>query len=79
MSLTDSAHVLYGSPLSRPKVAKFAAIVLKGDRIFRSRRIPDYDRKTAAAIIRAQNELAFRKWRVEYLGQSSDNDKLVAS
>lgn len=28
MSLTDSARVLYGSPLSRPRVAKFVVIVL---------------------------------------------------
>jgi hypothetical protein len=52
---------------------------VKGDRIFRTRRIDGTDRRTSAAIVRAQNELAFRKWRVRHLGQSPDTDQLVAS
>ncbi|HIK17965.1 MAG TPA: PrsW family intramembrane metalloprotease [Leptolyngbyaceae cyanobacterium M33_DOE_097] len=49
------------------------------DRIFRTRRIPKYDRRTAAAIVRAQNELALRKWRVQQEGQNVKTDPLVAS
>ncbi|MBN8506512.1 MAG: PrsW family intramembrane metalloprotease [Burkholderiales bacterium] len=52
---------------------------VKRDRLFRTRRIDDIDRRTSAAIVRAQNELAFRKWRVKQLGQSPDTDQLVAS
>lgn len=52
---------------------------VKRDRLFRTRRINDIDRRTSAAIVRAQNELAFRKWRVKQLGQSPDTDQLVAS
>ncbi len=57
--------------------AEYEAV--KGDRIFRTRRIDGTDRRTSAAIVRAQNELAFRKWRVKHLGQSPDKDTLVAS
>jgi protease PrsW len=53
--------------------------VVKGDRIFRTRRIAGANRRTSAAIVRAQNELAFRKWRVKQTGQSPDTDQLVAS
>lgn len=52
---------------------------VKRDRLFHTRRIDDIDRRTSAAIVRAQNELAFRKWRVKQLGQSPDTDQLVAS
>jgi hypothetical protein len=52
---------------------------VKRDRIFRTRRITGYDRRTSAAIVRAQNELAFRKWRVKQMGQSPDKDELVVS
>ena len=55
----------------------YAAI--KTDRLFKTRRIPGYSRRTSAAIVKAQNELAFRKWRVKQLGQSPDTDQLVAS
>lgn len=57
--------------------AEYEAV--KGDRIFRTRRIDGTDRRTSAAIVRAQNELAFRKWRVKQLGLSPDKDQLVAS
>ncbi|GAB4471590.1 MAG: PrsW family intramembrane metalloprotease [Elainellaceae cyanobacterium] len=57
--------------------AEYEAV--KGDRIFRTRRIDGTDRRTSAAIVRAQNELAFRKWRVKQMGQSPDKDQLVAS
>jgi protease PrsW len=52
---------------------------VKGDRIFRTRRIPEYDRRTSTAIVRAQNELAIRKWRVQHQGQNIETDALVAS
>ncbi|MEX0269336.1 PrsW family intramembrane metalloprotease [Leptolyngbyaceae cyanobacterium UHCC 1019] len=52
---------------------------VKRDRIFRTRRIPEYDRRTAAAIVKAQNELALRKWRVQHQGQDVATDPLVAS
>lgn len=52
---------------------------VKRDRIFRTRRIPEYDRRTSNAIVRAQNELAIRKWRVQHQGQDVNKDELVAS
>lgn len=52
---------------------------VKRDRAFRTRRIPGYNRRTSAAIVKAQDELAFRKWRVQQLGQSPEKDPLVAS
>jgi hypothetical protein len=52
---------------------------IKADRIFKARRIPEYSRRTSAAIVKAQDELAFRKWRVKQLGQSPETDPLVAS
>ncbi|XWK89347.1 MAG: PrsW family intramembrane metalloprotease [Phormidium sp.] len=52
---------------------------VKGDRIFKTRRIPRYNRRTSAAIVRAQNELAFRKWRVQHQGQDVETDTLVKS
>jgi hypothetical protein len=52
---------------------------VKRDRSFQTRRIPDYDRRTSAAIVRAQDELAFRKWRVQQQGQDMGTDTLVAS
>jgi hypothetical protein len=62
-------------PLVTP--AEYEAI--KGDRLFKTRRIPGYSRRDSAAIIKAQNELAFRKWRVKQLGQNVNQDVLVAS
>ncbi|MBL1173589.1 PrsW family intramembrane metalloprotease [Pantanalinema sp. GBBB05] len=52
---------------------------VKGDRIFRTRRIPGYDRRISTAIVRAQDELAFRKWRVQQQGQDVNTDALVGS
>ena len=52
---------------------------VKGDRIFRTRRIPHLKGRTSRAIMRAQNELAIRKWRVKHIGQSVESDPLVAS
>lgn len=52
---------------------------VKNDRIFRTRHISGYDRRTSTAIVRAQDELAFRKWRVQQEGQDGNADALVAS
>lgn len=52
---------------------------VKADRIFKTRRIDGTDRRTSAAIVKAQNELAFRKWRVQHQGQDVNQDELVAS
>ncbi|MCU0544224.1 MAG: PrsW family intramembrane metalloprotease [Oscillatoriaceae cyanobacterium Prado104] len=52
---------------------------VKGDRIFRTRHIQDTDRRTSGAIVRAQNKLAIRKWRVKQMGQAADKDPIVAS
>lgn len=64
---------------TEPVVTPAEYEAVKGDRIFRTRRIDGTDRRTSAAIVRAQNELAFRKWRVKQMGQSPDKDQLVAS
>lgn len=52
---------------------------IKADRSFKTRRIPGYSRRNSAAIVKAQNELAFRKWRVKQLGQAIETDPLVLS
>jgi len=52
---------------------------IKRDRSFQTRRIPEYSRRDSAAIVQAQNELAFRKWRVKQLGQAIETDPLVLS
>lgn len=52
---------------------------IKSDRIFKTRRIPGYSHRASAAIVKAQDELAFRKWRVKQLGQSIETDPLVRS
>jgi RsiW-degrading membrane proteinase PrsW (M82 family) len=57
--------------------SEYAAV--ESDRIFRTRHIPGYNRRTSTAIVKAQDELAFRKWRVQHMGQSPEKDPLVAS
>jgi RsiW-degrading membrane proteinase PrsW (M82 family) len=52
---------------------------VKRDRLFRTRRIPGYNCRTSAAIVKAQNELALRKWRVQKQGQDVGTDTLVTS
>ncbi|UBF26228.1 PrsW family intramembrane metalloprotease [Kovacikia minuta CCNUW1] len=52
---------------------------VKRDRILKTRRIAGYNRRTAAAIVRAQDELAFRKWRLQQQGQDVNADALVTS
>jgi hypothetical protein len=52
---------------------------IKQDRIFRTRRIDGINRKTSAAIVKAQNELAIRKWRLKHNGKDVATDPLVNS
>ncbi len=52
---------------------------IQGDRLFRTRRILGHSRRASAAMVKAQDELAFRKWRVKQLGQSIETDPLVLS
>lgn len=51
---------------------------MKGDRIFRTRRIAESDRRTLTTIVIAQDELAFRKWNVQQQGHDVEADALVA-
>jgi RsiW-degrading membrane proteinase PrsW (M82 family) len=41
------------------------------------RTVPGYPNKVARAIVNAQNELAFRKWRVKNEGGDSEKDPLI--
>ncbi len=51
--------------------------LIERDAPFKGRRVPGYPRKIARAIMRAQNELAYRKWHVEADGGKADDDGLV--
>ncbi len=64
-----------GEPMITP--AEYA--VVQQDRPFRTRRIPAVSRQLSGAIVKAQGELALRKWRVKQTGGSPDTDPLVAS
>ncbi len=64
-----------GEPVITPE--EYALV--KGDRSFQTRRIPQSDRRTSAAIVKAQDELAFRKWRLQQQGQDVETDHLVTS
>ena len=52
---------------------------VRRDRSFQTRHIPGYDRRTSTAIVKAQDELALRKWRVQQQGLDVHTDALVAS
>jgi RsiW-degrading membrane proteinase PrsW (M82 family) len=56
--------------------AEYRQIV--GDRIFHTRRIDRMHRRLAAALVNAQNELAFRKRRVRDEGGDPEQDLIVA-
>jgi RsiW-degrading membrane proteinase PrsW (M82 family) len=47
------------------------------DRIFRTRRIDSDRPHISAALVNAQNELAFRKWRIRSDGNDPESDPLV--
>jgi hypothetical protein len=64
-----------GEPTITP--AEYAAV--QQDRPFRTRHIPAVSRQLSAAIVKAQGELALRKWRVKQTGGSPDTDPLIAS
>ncbi len=64
---------------SEPVVTTAEYAAIEQDHIFKTRRIPGLDRRTSAAIVRAQNELAIRKWRVKQLGNAPETDSLVNS
>jgi RsiW-degrading membrane proteinase PrsW (M82 family) len=49
------------------------------DRIFGTRVIPGLSGAPARALVSAQNELAFRKWRVREAGQTVETDPAVAA
>ncbi|MEB3321759.1 MAG: PrsW family intramembrane metalloprotease [Synechococcaceae cyanobacterium] len=49
------------------------------DRIFRTRRVAAATPHQAHLIVRAQNELAIRKWRLRHMGEAIETDPLVAS
>ncbi|HWQ15298.1 MAG TPA: PrsW family glutamic-type intramembrane protease [Roseiflexaceae bacterium] len=50
---------------------------IQRDGILRTRRVDRTRRRTSAAIVNAQNELAFRKWRVRTEGGDPEQDPLV--
>ena len=49
------------------------------DRIFRTRRIQMMRPRVSAALVNAQNELAFLKRRLKDYGQDPDRDPLVVA
>ncbi len=49
----------------------------RNDKIFRTRRIEELDRRAGRQLVNAQNELAFRKNRVRQSGKNPDEDELV--
>jgi RsiW-degrading membrane proteinase PrsW (M82 family) len=52
-------------------------VQVEQDSPFKGRGVPGYLPKIARAIVRAQNELAFRKWHVEEDGGKVEEDELV--
>lgn len=62
-----------------PVITKEEYEAVKGDRIFKTRRVQNIDRRTSVAIVQAQNELAIRKWRVKQKGHAVETDSIVLS
>jgi protease PrsW len=52
---------------------------IAADRIFRTRRIQEVRPQTSAALVNAQNELAFRKRRLKDMGLEPEHDPVVAT
>ena len=52
-------------------------VLIEEDAPFKGRRVPGYPAKIAHGIMHAQNELAYRKWRIEEEGGSVEADELV--
>lgn len=51
--------------------------LLKKESLFGLRTVPGFTRPVARAVVNAQNELAFRKWRVKHEGNDPELDDLV--
>lgn len=51
--------------------------LLKKESLFGLRTVPGFTRPAARAVVNAQNELAFRKWRVKHEGNDPELDDLV--
>ncbi|HMP42997.1 MAG TPA: PrsW family intramembrane metalloprotease [Roseiflexaceae bacterium] len=66
---------LADEPASVVTPAEYQAVV--ADRLFQTRRLPKRSDRHAAAIVNAQNELAFRKWHVVRDGGDPATDSLV--
>jgi hypothetical protein len=49
------------------------------DRVFRTRRIQTMRPRASAALVNAQNELAFRKRRLKDLGLNCERDPIAAA
>jgi RsiW-degrading membrane proteinase PrsW (M82 family) len=60
-----------------PIVSRAEYVAIRGDRMFRTRRIDRLDPRHSAAIVEAQHELAFRKRRVKDEGANPEADRLV--
>ena len=60
-----------------PIVTAAERIGLQHDRMWRTRRVPQLDRQHSRAVVNAQNELAFRKYRVRREGRNPEFDPLV--
>jgi hypothetical protein len=63
-----------GGAVTAPEYA-----LVEGDRMFRTRVIPGLAAAPGRAIVNAQNELAFRKWRVRSGGGDVAADAAVAA
>jgi hypothetical protein len=53
--------------------------LLDGEGLGGQRGIPGFEGAAARTIVRAQNELAFRKWRVRHEGGDPANDPIVGA
>lgn len=51
--------------------------LLRRESLFGLRTVPGYPKGIARSIVNAQNELAFRKWRVKHQGGDPEQDELV--
>lgn len=52
--------------------------ILQAEGLFGLRAVPNYPTRISRAIVNAQNELAFRKWRVRFEGGDPEADAIVA-
>jgi protease PrsW len=52
--------------------------ILQAEGLFDLRAVPNYPARISRAIVNAQNELSFRKWRVRFEGGDPEADAIVA-